>query len=243
MYPPPNQGYPPTNQGYPPTNQGYPPPNQGYYPPNQGYYPPNQGYPPPKKEYYPPNQGYYPSPPPKKDFKDEAITGFATIGKVKAIFGVILGTIIGVALIVGGITALLHKPTFSSKTTGIVVDSNNKPININQCSKITTKDSSKYQCKFSLKYTVDNKTYIHPFNTDSYVNYSNRTGVTVFYDPKNPKNSVLEDDDYHGIGYLTIGIGIFILFISWLFLWITLRYKYFAAASGVVGSIQMIKHL
>lgn len=178
-----------------------------------------------------------------KGLGDDIYSGAASFGRIRAIFGVIFGTLIGICLIVGGFYALAHKTKLTDKTTGIVVDSNNNPTNI-QCLSTSDKDTGiTYQCNFRLQYTVNKEIYYAPINTNSSTNYSGGTEITLYYDPNSPNNASLQQDDYHTIGFICIAAGLFILLFSWIGLWIILRYKFAAAASGAAGAIGMFKNI
>jgi hypothetical protein len=177
-----------------------------------------------------------------KGLGDEIYSGAASFGKLRAIIGVIFGTIISIGLIIGGILAIIHKIKFTSKTTGISIDSKGQPVPVNTCSSNNDKDNNiTYQCNFKVEYTIGSDKYYKTFNTSKNTNYSGQTNIVIYYDKKDPSNVALDQDDYHIIGYFLLGIGIFTLLASWIGLWIVYKYKFAAAASGAAGAIQMVK--
>jgi hypothetical protein len=176
----------------------------------------------------------------KKGLGDEIYSGAASFGKLRAVLGVIFGTIIGIGLIIGGIFAIAHKTKRTMKTTGTSVDLKNNPVPI-QCTSASDKDGNTYQCNFTLKYTVKKDQYSHSFQTNSSTDYNNMTQVTVYYNPNTPGDVSLTKDDYHTVGYVLIGFGVFILIGAWISLWIVLHYKFAAAASGAAGAIEMVR--
>ena len=178
-----------------------------------------------------------------KGLGNEIYSDSAAFGRIRAIIGVIFGTLIGLGLIIGGIFAIAHKTKLSSETIGISVNKDNNPIPIDQCGTTTTNNNTTYNCNFRLRYTVDGIDYYSQFNTHDSINYSNETKVTIYYDPNNPNNSSPTKDDYHTVGYILLGIGIFLLIGAWVSLWIVLHYKFAAAASGAAGAIGMIHNL
>lgn len=178
-----------------------------------------------------------------KKLGNEIYSGAADFGRIRAIFGVIFGTLIGLGLIIGGFYAIAHKTKLSASTSGISVDANNNKIPIPMCSSNTKDNITTYNCNFRLQYTVNKIKHYYTVNTNSNTNYSENTNVTIYYDPSNPNNASLTNDDYHTTGYVLIGFGILLLLISWISLWVVLHYKFAAAASGVAGGISMIKAL
>jgi hypothetical protein len=108
------------------------------------------------------------------------------------------------------------------------------------CSSTSDKDNKSYQCHFKLQYTVDEKKYTKIFDTFGSTNYSDERDIVVYYDPDDPDDASLSKDDYHTVGYILIGFGIFLLLASWIGLWVVYHYKFAAAASGAAGAIDII---
>jgi hypothetical protein len=177
----------------------------------------------------------------KKGLGDDIYAGAASFGKIRAVIGVVIGTLIGLVAVVGGIALIVHKTIFTKSVIGTVVDINNNPTTVPNCKAINMDGNGTNMCSFTLKYTVDGKVYTHPFNTNTTVNYSNLSKVTIYYDPDSPGNVSIEKDDNHVIGYISLGVGVFFILGSWLNLWLTLKYKFMAAAGGVAGAFSMIR--
>ena len=198
----------------------------------------------------------------KKSVGSEIYSGAASFGKLRAVFGVIFGTLIGLGLIIGGIFAIAHKTKRTSMVTGYPIDRTTYQklpiIPPGSCSRIINNKQSSYSCDFMLQYTIkeddptkepskmlpiSSRTYTHPFQVTSNKDYGNLNSVPLYYDPKKPGDASLTKDDFHTAGGLMVGGGALILIFSWISLWIVLRYKFAAAASGVVGAYEMMKGL
>jgi hypothetical protein len=177
---------------------------------------------------------------------DEIYSGAASFGKLRAVIGAIFGTIIGIGLIIGGIVSLRHKTKLTGKTTGTSIDNQNhpQPVPVPPCSSTSDKDNNQsYQCHFKLQYQPDKKKYTKIFDTSSSTNYADQTEITVYYNPDDPTDASLTKDDYHTVGYVFLGFGVFLLLASWIGLWIVYHYKFAAAASGAAGAIDMIRSI
>ena len=178
-----------------------------------------------------------------KGLGDEIYSGAASFGKLRAVIGAIFGTIIGIGLIIGGIVSLRHKTKLTGKTTGTSIDNQGNQVPI-RCSSTSDQDNNQsYQCHFKLQYQPDKKKYTKIFDTSSSTNYADQTEITVYYNPDDPTDASLSKDDYHTVGYVFLGFGVFLLLASWIGLWIVYHYKFAAAASGAAGAIDMIRSI
>lgn len=178
-----------------------------------------------------------------KGLGDEIYSGAASFGKLRAVIGAIFGTIIGIGLIIGGIFALIHKTKLTGETTGTSIDNQGNQVPI-WCSSTSDQDNHQsYQCHFKLQYQPDKKKYTKIFDTSSSTNYTDQTEITVYYNPDDPGDASLSKDDYHTVGYVLIGFGIFLLLGSWIGLWVVYHYKFAAAVSGAAGAIDMIRSI
>jgi hypothetical protein len=172
-------------------------------------------------------------------FEKDLYSGAQSFGKIRAVFGVIFGTLFGIIAIIAGILLIKHKKKRTSSVIGNVVDQNGKSIPIQCISTVDENNNSMYNCNFQVSYSINNQNYSHPFNTSS-IYYNGLSQVTLYYDPDSPGDVSLDIDDYHKTGYIFIGIGIFILISSWVYLWIIMKYKFAAAANGVAGAAGLI---
>lgn len=191
----------------------------------------------------------------KTNLGSEIYSGAASFGRFRAFVGVIIGTLLGLALIVGGIVAISHKIKRTSTVTGYPVDNRTLEIlpgGIPKCGVITDKNNTTYDCNFTLKYEINDdksdtgKFYLFhttSFHETSDINYSGMHSVPLYYNPKNPGDASLTKDDFHTVGWVMIAFGLFVLIASWISLWVVLHYKFAAAASGVGGAYDMIANI
>tara|TARA_B110001450_G_scaffold235334_1_gene239963 strand:+ start:648 stop:1301 length:654 start_codon:yes stop_codon:yes gene_type:complete len=94
-------------------------------------------------------------------------------------------------------------------------DGNNKTVNI---------------CYAEIVYSVDEKEYIKSYKASKIVNENQP--VTVYYDPNNPNDFIVEKTTYYfGLGMIIVGF--IIIGLTWLWLILSIAFKPIAAASGV----------
>ena len=127
----------------------------------------------------------------------DALYGYA---KIKASIGLVVGIIIGCALLYGGYY-LSETDTKKSNTQGIIKKSS--------CSR--TKDNN-YSCNIEYEFTVNDKIYnsIHYGYISSYIlTVSQGSNITVYYNEKDPTDSSLSTSK--NIKYVLYGFGALVL--------------------------------
>lgn len=163
-------------------------------------------------------------------------SGAATFGKFSAIVGGIIGTLI--ALIIGGFGIY------------IIVESLRRTMSIR--AKITKStcggSSSSNQCEITVAYpdnssnSDSNAMCSKVFTVDNNSKYEEGKSVIVYYDPSDPCNTgSLDSQEQNAIvGGIMIFVALFIIIIVWLVVYLTYKYKFFAAAEGVGTVIRLI---
>jgi len=56
-------------------------------------------------------------------------------------------------------------------------------------------------------------------------------------------NFVYNYYNYNTLSWIKFFIGLLLIIIPWIFVWLTFRYKSFAAVEGVAGGIEIVKNL
>ena len=166
-----------------------------------------------------------------QDF-DNLYSGAATIGKSFAVIWVIISTLFGLMLIIGGIMYVRKKQLLTSSVQGVVTNNPN-------CVKYSNTQDTKYKCDVDIRYNVDNKIYNIKKTSDSSIEYRNGNTITVYYEPANPTHSELNSDNTHLSGWVLIIIGILFLLGGWFRVWVDWKYKAAAAIDGAVGVTQL----
>jgi hypothetical protein len=144
---------------------------------------------------------------------DNVYLGLQTLGQIKAGIGAVIVTIVGILLIVFGFIHLSDKSKLTGVVTATVVKSDNNSM--------------------IAQYEVNGIKYSIPVSDKSYPNSS----IQIYYDPNNPSHGEFST----GYGkWLIIG-GFIAIAISWLVFWLTLKFKFFAAAEGTMGALNLIR--
>ena len=155
---------------------------------------------------------------------DNVYSATSDFGKINAIISAFIVTIIGIFMIIVGIIFIKNKSILTSNSTGIIKLNSDCVQNTNTWT--CNMDVSFKDTKGDL-YTINN---LQSYDENKYINGGN---ITIYYDPNNPNNAKLQTDNKHIIGYFLVSIAIFIIIISWITVWLSQKYKIFAAAEGV----------
>ena len=157
-------------------------------------------------------------------------SGAATVGKVGTFMGAISSTILGIILLIIGVSMLtLIKNPQTSNTSGKLSgiscstgdDCETDKNGVRSCTAETT-------CSGTATYIVNNKPYIIGYSGGQ---SSNGETVTVHYDPKNPRDATTDAPFPKWIGWIFIAFAM-LLFSSWIAVYFTNKSKTFAAFEG-----------
>lgn len=174
-------------------------------------------------------------------YTERAITASATIGRVYAVISAIFGTLIGLAMIISGIYIMKHRSHLKT-TKGIVVPLSEDSEIGSECQTTKSKKgSTSLSCVSYVSYKIGENEYSHvQVNTGS-SRHNVGDELTLYYDPKNPENPEVNPIPKSiGLGIL-IG-GVFVLFGSWLWVYLTMESKDIAAVGGAVTVAKMFRN-
>lgn len=155
----------------------------------------------------------------------------ASFGKMMALISAVTTTIIGIILISIGIYLLSRKNIYTGKTKGTASNVN--------CNEDKFSQPPSILCIYTVTYKVNDKIYKKKVQT----NHSVAEGeeITIEYDPSNPTNMHAFPSNTKLAGVLMISISTFIIGFSWLWFWITRKYKFAAATQGVSTGVGMLR--
>lgn len=165
---------------------------------------------------------------------EDLYSGAAAYGKFQAGLGLVLGTIIGIIMVIVGISLANRAVSLTGKSEAILSDV--------VCNQIGTRSNDSknvenvYDCQFNIKYKVNDIEYTKHILTHNSVQHYNSESLTIYYNPDHPDDAQLNSDDTYALGYVLVAGGIVLVLGSWLWFYIATRFK-FAAAAGAVRSI------
>lgn len=170
-----------------------------------------------------------------KGVGQEIYSGAASFGRGYAIFSAIMATVISLILIGVGIWLLFQKDPDTKSVQAKVDDA--------QCTFVpaSKNSSSSWSCLVTVTYEVDGKKYTNKLTSDGQTQYQKGQIITIHYNPQDPQQSELTPIRYKLFGGVTLGIGLFIILASWGTVWLTRRYKAFAAVEGASGLWHMFR--
>lgn len=159
----------------------------------------------------------------------------AGFGKIMSWIGAIVGTFIGIGMVIGGIILLGKKNKYSASTQATIDTASCSPYNDGQ--------TTGYNCTLVVHYTVNGQVYNRTFTTISASSYASGQLVTISYNPDSPSDSQIGNTSTKVIGGVLLGFGLFILISAWVMVWLTMKYRFAAAAEGVSGAWSMLRNI
>ncbi len=170
-----------------------------------------------------------------KSISKEIYDDAGEFGKIMAIIGVIVGTLIGGALIIGGIMAVRSKSVLTETVKGNIT---NDP----SCSVITDDESDHVNCiDIEIDYEIGEEKYKTVLTSSGINTYIKNEDVTLYYDPKDPKGAQLQSDNVHGVGWALIAFGAVCLIIAWSWYFITRASKFASVVGGAGATVNILK--
>ncbi len=148
----------------------------------------------------------------------------ATIGRAKSITNVVIGTIIGIVMIVIGIYLI-------TKTQNNLVDST-AIVSTSTCTLVTNNKSTTHNCTLGIKYNVNNQQYSGNISTNDSQPHAENSTVDITYDNTNPNLVTARQMRYRTIGFVLCGVSVLIISSAWLNYYLSNTYKGYAAYQG-----------
>ena len=163
----------------------------------------------------------------------------ADFGKVYTTISLIIASVLCIIMVIVGIVILNTKDPYTDMVNAIV---NNSMCND---SYDPTMNKNTRNCNLYLSYNYKGKNY-------SNINYTvnNTTSMyftgqnfTIYINPNNPTDiSTISKTQEKYMGFIIIGLGIFILLIALFHWWLTRKSKFFAAAEGTGAGISIYRN-
>ena len=133
-----------------------------------------------------------------------------TIGKAKATISLITGFVIVLILVPVASWLLLRKRKYDTEIEAKITNLTNDKCESYQRTKKRKNSSTTtthYKCDITYEYTVNNETYTNNVTLDKPRSYKVNDVVTVYYNPRNPKESRPNSDDLRLPGAILSGLS------------------------------------
>lgn len=168
------------------------------------------------------------------DGVSDIYSGASAFGKFSAIIGGVIGTLLGLIFIGMGSYIIYEASRRTTSVQGKITDS--------KCQQTT---SPNRQCMITVNYTTSQPSQMctQTFSVQDENKYKKDNTVTIYYDPSSPCNTGSLESRRQDtiIGIILIITGLIFIFIVWLVVYLTYKYKFFAAAEGVGTAIRILE--
>jgi len=154
--------------------------------------------------------------------------GSASYGRFIAMIFAVIATVIGIGLVLFGITYNKSVLRYSNTSVATI---NSKSCNMNE----------KKSCNYTLSF-VDNTGQTVNTTYSSVYEFEINSKIDIVYDPSDKNTIRLKSDNTKTNGYMMIGVGIAIPLFAWFWVWVTRKYEFAASASGFSSVFNMFKN-
>lgn len=157
--------------------------------------------------------------------------GAAAYGYFMSYISLIVGNIIGIALVVLGLHLIFKKDKFSAKTTAVVKQE--------QCEKNTMSKDGAHTCFLELQYNASGSVVKKQYTTTDKI-YNTGDEITIRYNPQNPQE-ITTALSARTLGWIFFSIGLFVLIGAWIYWYIIHTFKFAAAAAGLGSAMDIAR--
>jgi len=151
-------------------------------------------------------------------------------GKIRAIFGAIVGTIFGLIFLGIGIFLITRKDNYDKETLGTVLKSECKQEIID-----IRKNTIQFNCNIEVTYTINDIVYTRSFFISQNKPININDNIELQYISSNPNNVRIKQFKSKYLGSGSISIAIIITIIVWISVWLTQKSKIYSTVTGSLG--------
>lgn len=173
---------------------------------------------------------------------DDLYDGSAAFGRFMSWIGLIIGSIVGIGLIVLGVYLVVTKERHSKSVSATITTADCNTASESSCTKNGSDEVCETRpvtnCNLTVRYLVDQEQYTSKMAVRDYTTTHLQPGETykLWYNENEPKDVSRDESTRKVVGWILLGFGSVILFIAIVSFYVTQRFKFAAAATGV-GSI------
>ena len=188
---------------------------------------------------------------PKQSTGSKIYSGVSTFGMIMADFKAIIGTVIGIIMIIAGIVFIRRQGVYTQQGTGIVKSTKcdmPTPMTDDQ-GKLVQPPQYKWNCTVTVANSDD--TSANPTTKTQQVTLTgydpritptqDNSTIPIWINPKDPKDFSLSSDDTHVIGWFLVIIGPILIIGSIAWAYFATKYKIIGAYEGVRTGVDMIR--
>jgi hypothetical protein len=165
------------------------------------------------------------------DLASEIYEDTSSLGRVISLISLIVGIIIAIILFICAFS--FQKTPDKPFTTATIISSN--------CTSVVNNNKTEYSCILNLKYTINNVEYINYITTQSNTYYNKNASIDITYELEDPNKIYIKSLDNTTISYISCGVGIVIILASAINYYLTSRYKFYAAGTGVASTVNLFR--
>jgi hypothetical protein len=165
------------------------------------------------------------------DLASEIYEDTSSLGRVISLISLIVGIIIAIILFICAFS--FQKTPDKPFTTATILSST--------CTSVINNNNTEYSCILNLKYTIDNVEYTNYITTQSNIYYNKNASIDITYEVGYPNKIYIKSLDNTTISYISCVVGIVIILASSINYYLTSRYKFYAAGTGVASTVNLFR--
>ncbi len=163
---------------------------------------------------------------------EELYDSTASFGRFWALLSAIIGTLIGVVLIIGGIYLLVKKQDRDAIE--------GKIIKINGSETGQCQNSDVLTCILTIQYAYNGQNYVSDIDYNGKTMYFAGQTATVYVLQTDPHSATVEQPVPKWMGGVLLGFGLLIALGGWFWYWASTKWKVVAAAEGAGGLLKVV---
>ena len=159
----------------------------------------------------------------KKSFSEKAFEKAVSLGKFQTLLRLIFGVPIGIAIIVFGSVMLRKKDSHTNQTVAEITEVN--------CNMVQKNNTYTYNCGMNIRYEASEECNVF-INTSSNKKYKKGEQITIYYNPENVCDAIIQPVNYRVIGGFLIGFGVIIIIGCVFSYYMARRFELYGAGVG-----------
>ncbi len=165
------------------------------------------------------------------NFASEVYEDTSSLGKFMGLIGLIIAIVVAVILF---ICAINYRNTPDNPSTTATVLSAT-------CTNLVIENKVEYSCILNIKYTINGIDYTNYITTQSNTYYHVNSVIDINYDVNNPNNITIKSFDNATMSYISCGVGAIIIISAAIHYYLTSKYKFYAAGTGVATTFDLFR--